>query len=118
MREAIGKFLKEGGKVAELYHGEMPDILEALSDLVGKSGQVFGVDALNPFNHYDDMRAVNARGNVELIPCSIPPLPSQVSGLDAIAIREFVWTYNTENGTMEEDPEVLEAIDSALKEGG
>jgi len=100
----LGDYISPGDRVAELYHGEKDDILSALSDIVGENGMVYGVDLHNPFRsfkyrkYYKHMRDLRKRHNVKLIKAKIPPIPLEVSNLDAIVIREFLWTQEYVKG--------------------
>ncbi len=83
----------KGMQVAELYHGEKDDILRKLSKCVGLEGQVHGVDRLNPFSNHRSMRNLQKVPNISLHKAELPPIPSIIPSLDAIVIREFIWTY-------------------------
>lgn len=110
-------YVEDGNKVAEFYHGENDDILRGLSDLVGKSGIVYGIDSLNPFDNHENMRELKEISNIHLKKATMPYLPDEVSDLNAIVIREFIWTYPLPvNG--KENPDNYKAIDSAIKVGG
>ena len=114
-RDTIRHYVREGDSVAELYHGERDDILRGLAEIVGEEGQVYGVDQLNPFERHQNMRDIQNFSNAKLLKSTIPPLP--IEDLDAVIIREFIWTYPLPfNGS--EDPEVYQAIDAALKTRG
>jgi hypothetical protein len=110
-------YVRSGNRVAELYHGEKDDVLRGLAEIVSDKGIVYGVDHLNPFERHDNMRELQKLSNVRLLNASIPPLPAEVSNLDAVLIREFIWTYPLPyNGS--ENPKTYEAIDTAVNVGG
>ncbi len=109
----VKEYVRDGNRVAELYHGERDDILRGLSGIVSDEGIVIGVDRLNPFERHVHMRELRTFSNVRLLNSSIPPLPAEVSHLDAVLIREFIWTYPLPyDGS--ENPQTYEAIDTAV----
>jgi hypothetical protein len=110
-------YVKKGNRVAELYHGEKDDILRGLAEIVTDEGAVYGVDNLNPFHYEPNMQELQLISNLKLIRAVIPPLPAEVTNLDAIMIREFLWTYPMPMDASE-DPETYEAIDKAINPGG
>lgn len=113
----VGEYIGKGDRVAELYHGERGDILRGLSELVGEEGIVFGVDKLNPFDFHPEFRKLYRIPNIHLITAEIPPIPPEVSDLDAVVIREFIWTYPLPvSGRV--NPAVYQGIDSALRDFG
>jgi hypothetical protein len=111
------EYVRNGNRVAELYHGEKDDILRGLAEIVTDEGIVYGVDYLNPFERHSNMQELQKVSNVRLLRASIPPLPAEVANLDAVLIREFIWTYPLPyNGS--ENPETYKAIDTAVNVGG
>lgn len=120
--KALNKYIRWGNRVAEIYHGEEDDILSCLARLVGSNGTVYGVDLLNPFAAFDNMRALPA--NVKLVKADIPPLPREVRTVDAIVAREFFWIYDrvpsSFSGTLSivENPNSFKALGRAIKRGG
>ena len=116
-RQQLKSHIKPGSRVAELYHGEKEDILETLAGLVTDKGVVYGVDLLNPFESHENMQRLRRMPNVQLLKFSIPPLPSQATSLDAVVIREFVWTYPGPEKS-KENPDTYKAIDGSMNVGG
>ena len=114
----IKKHIHNGDRVAELYHGEKDDILMGLSYIVGTSGVVFGIDKLNPFSHYQNMSQLQNIPNIELIKARIPPLPEKCSNLDAIIIREFIWTFDFVGGEIRVNNNLYSELNSAIKNNG
>ena len=110
----VKKYIGPGNKVLEMYHGERDDVLRGLAKIVGGHGIVYGVDRYNPFEKIQHMKDLQNLPQVKLLNFLIPPLPSEVSALDAIIIREFIFTYPPPyNGI--ENPETYRAIDAAIK---
>ncbi|MBW6451767.1 MAG: hypothetical protein K0B02_03480 [DPANN group archaeon] len=115
--DILNDYIEEGNNVAEFYHGEKDDILKGLSKLIGDSGTVYGVDSLNPFEDHPNMQNLKEIPNIHLKKTTMPYLPDEVSDLDAIIIREFIWTYPIPIDGRE-NPDIYSAINSAIKFGG
>jgi hypothetical protein len=81
---------------------------------VQQEGKVYGVDT---YNRPEGNEELSTLPQVDLIQSTIPPMPEEASDLDAIVIREFIWTYPMPMDGRE-DPETYVAIDGALKENG
>jgi len=118
-------YLKEGYRVAEIYNGTREEILTALSEIVGITGTVYGIDKFNPFNNIEHMRNLQSVKNIRLIQSEIPPIPLEAMNLDAIISREFLWTYqhiyepsHKIPFKLKENPEVYSSINDALKNQG
>ena len=111
-------YMEPNSRVAEIYHGEKDDLLKGSSKIVGKSGIVYGIDSLNPFSHYPHMLKLQKIPNIRLIKAEIPPLPEEASDLDAIIIREFIWTLESENGAVKVNPETCAEISKSIKNNG
>ncbi|MBU1644034.1 MAG: hypothetical protein KJ598_02685, partial [Nanoarchaeota archaeon] len=112
----VREYVRSGNRVAELYHGENDDILGGLARIVSDKGMVYGVDRHNPFESHENMQELQKLSNVRLLKASIPPLPTDVDDLDALFIREFIWTYPPSDGS--ENPQTYAAIDKAINVGG
>lgn len=113
----VKQYIAEGDRVAELYHGENGDILKNLSRIVSEKGFVYGIDSLNPFDYFEPMKNLDKLNNLKLINSTIPDFPTDVINLDAVIIREFLWTYPIPfNG--KEDSQTYKAIDATLKNKG
>jgi hypothetical protein len=111
------EYVRAGNRVSELYHAERDDILRGLAEIVTDEGIVYGVDHLNPFERHANMQELQKLSNVKLLRASIPPLPAEVSNLDAVLVREFIWTYPLPyDGS--ENVQTYEAIDTAVNVGG
>jgi len=111
IKRILKKYVRNGMVVVELFNGERSDILEALAELVGESGHVYGIDKLNPFEMYEDMVVLNSLPNVDLIQASFPSIPVPKS--DIIVVREFC--YVTQTGNKNAGYSIL---DSKLRRGG
>lgn len=115
--DILNGYVKSGNKVAEFFHGEKDDILRGVSELVGESEIIYGVDHLNQFDNQPNIQKLKDIPNTHLKKATMHYLPEEISDLDAAIIREFIWTYPTPfNGT--ENPENYCAINSAIKVGG
>lgn len=114
----LSRYVHPGNRVAELYHGGWGDILRGLSELVGDAGKVYGVDNLNPFSNNPPMRNLQAIHNIKLLNATIPPMPNETSNLDAVAIREFLWTYDHDGGVLRDNSKTYRSLDASLKRGG
>lgn len=86
--ELLTNYIKPGYTVMELFHGHKTDIITTLSEMVGPTGTVIGIDLYN-FDESPDMKylrkTVETLGNVILKDDKLPPVP--VNNLDAIVIR-------------------------------
>ena len=111
----LKKYIQPGFRVAELYHGEKPDLLLIMSALVGQTGLVYGIDELNPFLHHSQMKVLQNVPNIKLITANVPPLPPEATNLDAILIREFLFAYED---YPKESHEINASISSTIKPGG
>ena len=109
----IREYVKPGNKVAKLYYGDRLDILRGLSEIVGKQGRVYGVDALNCARALPEELS-----NLTIVESKIPPLPKEVEDLDAVVIREFLWTLYQGDGKLANNPETYKLIEEALKPKG
>jgi len=115
--ENVRKYVRIGNRVSELYHGERDDILRGLAEIVSENGIVYGVDQLNPFAQNKNMQELQSLSNIRLLKATLPSLPAEVSDLDGVLIREFIWTYPLPcNGS--ENPQTYQAINAALHVGG
>lgn len=114
--DRLAPYVSGMNTAAELYHGEHSDILLALSDLVGRGGAVYGVDKLNPFSQHEEMQGLPE--NVHLKTDELPPVPHYLTNLDALVIREFLWTYNNSGRTLKSDRKLLSDLQSSLDHGG
>ena len=116
-KNKLAEYVKLENRVAELYHGEWPDILQLLAQCVGPTGMVYGVDKLNPFPHDPQMRVLDTVPQIKLFKHLLPPLPEEVKNLDTIIIREFIWTFPVPyTGAI--NPLIYQAIDGALNSSG
>lgn len=110
----IRSYIKAGDRVVEFYHGERSDILSGLAEIVGERGRVIGVDALNP----GLINKKRLSTSVDLVGARIPSLPLKDQSLDAIIIREFVWSFFGGGKLLQNRKEVASAIRASLKDGG
>jgi len=121
-REQVQPYIRCGERVAEIYHGERDDILNNLSDLVGEEGVVYGIDQLNPFPWHQNMVGLQRLRNVRLIRARIPRVQEEVSHLNAVIIRELLWTQydggEKESGVFEPSNSVYRWLDSIIEGGG
>jgi len=116
----VASKIHKGNKVAEIYNGERADILLGLAEIVGNTGRVYGVDRHNPFAMFPQMKKLYQIPQIRLVRAEIPPLPYDLRELDAIVVREFIWSYDfsSNKGLVSEKPELYKSMANAIKEGG
>ena len=65
-----------------------------MAKLVGRTGTVYGIDQHNPFPQNRNMASLLMDRRIRLLRAKIPPFPDEVSrDIDAIVVREFIFTY-------------------------
>ncbi len=111
IKKILKKYVKDGMVAIELFNGEHADIIEALAELVGKNGHVYGIDELNPFEMYEHITILNSLPNVDLIKSTFPEMP--VPDADVVVVREFHYVNHAGNKKV-----VYSALNSKLKKGG
>jgi ribosomal protein L22 len=111
IKRILKKYVKKGMIAIELFNGERSDIMEALAELVGQRGHVYGIDTLNPFEGDEQMAALQALPQVDLITARFPDMP--VPEADVIVVREFHYVNQAGDKKF-----VYAALDSKLKKKG
>lgn len=111
VKPILKKYVKKNMKVAELFNSDKTDILEALHELVGVSGEVYGLDGLNPFEGHENMKIITNIPNIHLIRAMLPNWPAPK--VDAIIVREF--HYVREGSNLKN---ICQSLDNNLNTGG
>jgi len=119
--QSVAEYVQPGDTAAEIFNSNRRDVLLFLSEAVGETGKVYGVDKNN--YRYGELKPLERVSNIEILTAEIPPIP--VNGLDVMLFRQaFFWTCVGIDKEKEPerclvfDPKKNSVLSSAVKSGG